>query len=271
VFVGTGPGWLYTLASSLGRGIGWPLLIICLAAVICAAVRRRPEDLVILAFALPYYAVISLSAVRFARYCLPLFPPLAILAGVGATTLWQTLSPRRSARFALAACLTLAAAYTLAYAAALDGLFVQQDPRDRAATWAASYLAPGTRIALPTVPWFYSPPLSPGFGNLRRSERLESIKQSRYKLVVDGSRDWNAALLRAARPEYIIVSDYEETDAIRANAPGAREYMRVVREHYEPAAVFESKLLGSLFGPTTALPHDMRYPAPRIVVYRWRG
>lgn len=268
VFQNTGPGWLYTITNSLAAGIGWPLLVLAVLAVIIALIRRRTEALVVLAFVLPYYGLISVSEVRFARYALPLFPPLALLIAAFKLGTWENLATRPRVRQAAAVVLALVGAYTLAYTVALGLLFTQADPRDRAAQWAASYVPAGTTIALPTVPWFYSPPFTPGFGSLSASDRYASMSDSAYRLLADETKDWNVQLLREQQPEYIIVSDYEKIDALRADAPGAREYMSFVSQKYEPVAVFESSVFPPLFRSTTSLPHDMRYPAPRIEVYR---
>lgn len=268
VFVNTGPGWLYTITSSLNHGLGWPLLLISLLSVIMAIARRRREDLIVLAFIVPYFVLISLSEVRFARYALPLLPPLAILTAGAVMDIRQRLRSRPKIRGMAAVGLGLVLLYTLTYSIALNSLFTQPDPRDRVADWAQDYLPEGTTIAFPTVPWFYSPPFAPGFGNLRADDRFDAMAESRYNLVADRSSDWNAELLREKLPEYVMISDYEKTDALRADAPGARRYMRAVEELHEPVAVFQSRFRPAIFGSVSALPHDMQYPAPKIEVYR---
>jgi 4-amino-4-deoxy-L-arabinose transferase-like glycosyltransferase len=71
VFDGRGPGWL-DLMSSLGYGIGVFLLLFCLLAVSLAIVRRSKADWILLSFIIPYFLMISLSEVRFARYTIPI-------------------------------------------------------------------------------------------------------------------------------------------------------------------------------------------------------
>src|SRR5262249_18806601 len=81
VFVGTAPGWWYHVTNSLAPGLGWPLLSISGLALAWAIRRREPADGVLLAFVVPYYLLISSIEVKFARYTLPLFPPLCIWTG----------------------------------------------------------------------------------------------------------------------------------------------------------------------------------------------
>ena len=262
VFEAIGPGWLYTLTNSLGKGMGWPLLILSLFAAVYALLRRRREDLVILAFVVPYYLIISLSAVHFARYVLPLLPPLAILISTMVANLKPKIGNWGGAAFALVIL------YTLTYTIALDRLFVVPDPRDVAVRVVEKGLNEGASIAVPTVPWFYSPPLVAGFGSLSQSERFASMAHSKYHLIADPNKDWNVELVQKLRPEYIIISDYELVDAVRANAPGARNYMKFVQTNYQLIKVFRNRLLPPIFGATMSLPHDMRYAAPEIEVYR---
>jgi len=79
VFAGTGNGFIYTFTSSLWYGLGPALTILFAAAAIYGLWRLDRRALVVLAFALPYYALISISQVRFARYTLPMFPAAALL------------------------------------------------------------------------------------------------------------------------------------------------------------------------------------------------
>lgn len=80
-FRGTGNGFVYTIARNLYAGLGLPLLLLSGAALVYALVRRTRGDGLLAAFALPYYVLVSLAAVRYARYVIPLLPVLAVWAG----------------------------------------------------------------------------------------------------------------------------------------------------------------------------------------------
>ena len=65
--------------------LGCPALaILFVGAAVYGVYRLDRRALTILAFALPYYALISISQVRFARYSLPLFPA-AVASGMRAS------------------------------------------------------------------------------------------------------------------------------------------------------------------------------------------
>jgi 4-amino-4-deoxy-L-arabinose transferase-like glycosyltransferase len=81
VFLDTPPGWIYHLTSSLGGGLGWPATLLCLAGTGLALRRRSDADVVLLAFAVPYYLLIGAFQVKFARYTLPLYPVFAVWVG----------------------------------------------------------------------------------------------------------------------------------------------------------------------------------------------
>ena len=59
-----------------------PILPLAVAvALVFAVIRRKPADLALLAFVVPYFVMIGLSKAMYARYTLPLFPPLFLLVG----------------------------------------------------------------------------------------------------------------------------------------------------------------------------------------------
>jgi len=80
IFRDTGDGWSYHLLQNLPYALGIPLLVLGVAGVAFLLARRRRGDVVLLAFALPYFFGLGLSKVRFLRYTLPLVPVLAIAA-----------------------------------------------------------------------------------------------------------------------------------------------------------------------------------------------
>ena len=80
LFTNTGLGWIYHLIVSLRYGMGTPLLLLSLAGIGYAVWKRRPEDLLLISFVLLYYGLAGFSAVRFARYMIPLFPAFSVLA-----------------------------------------------------------------------------------------------------------------------------------------------------------------------------------------------
>ena len=80
-FRDTGNGFLYHITHNLDAGLGLPLLVLTLVSIGYALYRRERGDGLLAAFALPYYILISLAAVRYARYTIPLLPILALWVG----------------------------------------------------------------------------------------------------------------------------------------------------------------------------------------------
>lgn len=273
VFAGTGNGFVYTFTHSLWYGLGPALAILFGIAAIYGLARLDRRALTILAFALPYYALISLSQVRFARYSLPLFPAAALLIAWMACDLWSRFP--KGVKWAWAGLLTVVLAGTLLYTIALDRLFVMPDPRDRAARWIFANIPKSSAIGVVEVPWFYSPPYSKtiGFGALQ--QRKDAMASSDYILPPSeyDQREF---------PRWWIVSDYEVDDAARiiriplaVTTANLDDCLRingiafVLEKYYRRTRSFSDPLsaLGISFGSTRSLPHDMRYPAPTIWIY----
>lgn len=277
VFAGTGNGFVYTFASSLWHGLGAPLAVVVLIAIVWAIVRRDRGAIVLLAFVVPYYALISLSQVRFARYALPLYPAVAIIVGWAAIDIYSRLraSSRRWPALAWALACVVVVAATLCYTVALDSLFGRTDPRDRAARWILAHVPMGSRIGVVDVPWFYSPPLSKtlGYGTLQHRE--EAAFDAPYDLVVflrcyERGCWWT----EGTPPEWVVLSSYEAEDALRLrNARGLTTQQReevdrtlsdldLVEKHYRPVVEYGGPARYCMWG--ASLPHDMSYVSPRI-------
>lgn len=75
-----GQPWVYQLVASLPWGLGLPLWTLALVGLGSALRRRSAPDRLLLAFAVPYFAIVGAWRVTFPRYLLPLFPPLVVLA-----------------------------------------------------------------------------------------------------------------------------------------------------------------------------------------------
>ena len=279
VFAGTGNGLIYTFTSSLWYGLGPGLAVLFIGAIAYGLWRRDRNALIVLAFVLPYYALISLSHVRFARYALPLFPAAAVLIGWMVQDSWSRLIKLRWTIIAACAIVFIS---TLFYSLALDRLFVLPDPRNKSARFIAADIPKGSSIGVEEVPWFYSPPYSKmtGFGTLQ--QRREAMVDSPYKLIVFSDSEVPGDWRRSGQmPDWVVLSDYEIADAARlreSKSISVEDECQVkricddvefVRRRYKLEWMRENKLevLGYQIGRVESLPHDMRYPAPAIWVY----
>ncbi len=113
---------------------GVPLVAWSLAAVGWALKHRRPETLLILAWLLPYYAIMSSSAVVLTRYAVPMMPALALLM----SSLVFDLAARKPAGLksgALAGMASVAILLILSVTLIHLRTMKRPDPRDQAGQW----------------------------------------------------------------------------------------------------------------------------------------
>lgn len=270
VFVGTGSGFIYTLTNSLWYGLG-PLALPAVPAVLFGLWKRDKRVLAILAFVVPYYILISISQVRFARYALPIFPGIAI---VTAWFIEQTLAAARN-RVRRAVWLIACGAigfWSLAAVLVWTALFGLTDPRDQAARWVRKNIPKGASIGVIEVPWFYSPPLSKNLGFGPLALREAAMNEGPYRLV-------RISPSGSSIPNWAIVSDFETRDALRLRgkpnlSPQEKQQKDAVLSRWE--LVSRCARARAYFGPLPALlrligfsdpPHDMRYVRPLITVY----
>jgi len=280
VFAGTGNGIVYNFVSSLWYGLGPVLAVMLVISVLWAVVRFDRHAVVVTAFLIPYYVLISLSQVRFARYTLPMYPAAAILIAFMVVDFCLLLAQRKLAgiRVIWIAATTGMLLFTLWYTVNLISVFGRTDPRDRAAHWIFTHIPRGARIGVIEVPWFYSPPLSKMLGYGRLEDREEALRDAPYDFVVFRLCDqYGYRWFDNFPPKWVIVSNYEVEDALRLR--GSRSIGKAEREeverimtdfelvekHYHRVARF-----GDMSGGFSDLPHDMRYPLPTLTIYELR-
>jgi 4-amino-4-deoxy-L-arabinose transferase-like glycosyltransferase len=285
VFAGTGNGFIYTFASSLWHGLGAPLAVLFVVSVAWAMIRRDRPAIILLAFVAPYYILISLSQVRFARYALPLYPAVSIIVAWAALDIYDRLRRARPGKWPglawVLVCVAVVAA-TLCYTIALDSLFGRPDPRDQAARWILAHVPMGSRIGVVDVPWFYSVPLSKTLGYGTLQQREEAAFDAPYDFVVflrcyERGGWWT----EGTPPRWVVLSSYETEDVLRLrNARGLTAEQReeverilsdldLVRRHYRPIAEYGGPPRYCVGG--ASLPHDMNYVSPRIRIMELRG
>ncbi len=269
VFVDAGNGFLYTIVSSLWYGLG-PLTLVAVPAVLYGLWRRDKRVLAILAFFIPYYVLISISQVRFARYALPLFPAIAILSGWFVSELWRVSSLRLS-KALLATSFGLLVGWTLVVTLAWTRLFGAPDPRDGALNWIRRSIPKGACVGVIDVPWYYSPPLSKdlGFGTLEM--RSQAMLNTPYNLV-------SIPVYEERECQWTVVSDYETRDPIRLKrcrtvpeelrrkVSRVNAQLETLRNYYVERASFGGLSVFARLGFPDP-PHDMRYVRPLIKIY----
>lgn len=294
VFVNTAPAFVYHVVSSLRWGLTLPLTALCLWAVGVAVARRRRGDALLAAFAVPYYLLISLASVKFARYVLPLLPVLFLCAGA-AWDGWQKSNAERGYRLLTG----FALAGALGFSLALNDVMNRTDARDAAAAYVRA-LPNVQTVGFPAGPWFYSPPLNPYLAHpyppiaqiaATQNEGLRLIPSVRFGADGQPERsgqnmipvEWDAALLAApVVPDALALSEAQYADSLRISNKNALAYLNAAETAYPVHKNFTNPV--TLFGlpvvriyaepgepwhglPTQALPPDMLYTNPSVSVW----
>lgn len=252
-----GSAWLYVVRYAMGYGIGTLFTAWMLVGVGWAAMRRRPTDLLLLSWLVPYFILISLSPAKFMRYSAPLIPGFAILAAGCACAVFA--NSRISVRIGAVLLAVIAVVYTAVYDGAYMSLFSSLDPRSVAAGWLTQHAPRGGAIAF--------------------EERPNGLVNLPYFLVDEPTAGepypqcytrFNSGTL-AGPEEYVLTDDYalEEHPGVsprtvaqfRTSLTNSANYRLVKTVHEVPT------FLGLQF-PIDGSPHDWRYPDHVIRIYR---
>lgn len=277
LFTDTGSGYLYHLTHSLWAGMGLPLLVLSLIGLLYALRKRTSADLAFLVFVIAYFGVIGAAEVRFSRYVMPLLPVMAVFAArVSVDSVGRLVTGKRWIRplgYAESLIVALVFGYTLLYSISIDRVFASTDTRDRAAAWVAHNIPHGSSIGLPTIPWFYTPPLDPYFGLLDANDRYKRTQEpTDYILMLSKDKEWNVDFLSQELPDAVIISEFESRDRLRLGDSSTKEYFAVLDREYRLAHKFANppSLFGIRLPLMGKLPHDMSYASPAILIYERR-
>ena len=123
----------------LWEGLG-PALLVCVAGLVVALVRRERSDLILASFVLVYFLDLCTLGAHFDRYVLPLVPALGALAG---------------RLRALAPVTLLLLVVPLTWTIRDDARLTRTDTRVVALRWVERHVTPDTRLAVdPSLPPF---------------------------------------------------------------------------------------------------------------------
>lgn len=276
-FRDTGNGFAYHITHNLDAGMGLPLLLLALASVVYALHRRQRGDGLLAAFALPYYILIGLAAVRYARYTIPLLPILALWAGRMLADGSRLTSAVSGLAAAVGAIVSLA---TLVNAASLVAVMAGTDTRDAALSRLSANAALPQRIGFPVQPWFGTVPVSPyfpspGLGDWQKVWQSVTPPGIKQRIVYSGT-NWDLSALQAQQPDVVVLSEYDYGDPLRLHDPTAAPYLAYLARTYTSVNVYSPRLStlnrskSRLNLPSRDLPHDMIYPSPDIVIFTKR-
>ena len=261
--------------------MGGFLLAFSLFAILLAAWRRKPEDWLLLAFALPYYILVGAAQSRYARYEIPLLPVLALWLGAIAqqstvgfgrvTASASDIGLGRRLSFGPTAIWIMVAICTAVFSMRLIHPMTMNDPRD-----AAIKTLDGDRtktFGFATVPWFYTPPLNPLFCLPGPGQWLNMRHHWDFQhILVNPNKPFDAAYLQSSKPDIVFLSEFEYAAPLRLGDADARAYVAELARDYAPPVVMSKPtegvhvtLLDGL--PVQALPHDMLYTNPQTLMF----
>lgn len=257
--IGAGPGvyrFGYTL---LGQALGTPMYALVLAAVAWLVVRRRREDVLLLAGVVPYAIAGTLVTWMVVRYTLPILPLLALAAAamvVDVARRW----PRW--RVPLGVAIAGVVAWTTLGTLAFLRLEANTNVREVATAWIDRNVPSGTMVA--TVRHYLAEEF---FNPTIPKDRVNAVL-----LLEDRSEP--RALLASRRLEYVVLSEMTYASMDRLGDDHPTPIVRELRQGlidggYEVVQEFKqpTTMLGIDFADRFSA-HDYLVVNPGIRIYR---
>ncbi len=273
-------GWIFHVTDSLRYGLGWPIWVAALAGVVWAMLHQEKGDWLVLAYLVPFYLLVGSWKVRYMRYMMPFVPILAILAArvlVAAMIEWREkaqdrpsgASPLRSVHLSTAAAVAVGAfavfalGYGALYSAAWGHLMAAKDVRDRAFEVIRSEIPTDETIGLIWKPWFTQPPIEI---NNAWNRTAPLGRMGPYPWVAVG---YDAGELERKKPPWLIVTDIELIDHLRAGRKDAITLVEAIERNYARRETFNKPL--QLFGlklDADSAAQDWHYQRPVIILFQ---
>jgi hypothetical protein len=256
---------------SLTWALGWGPALAAGLGLAVEARRRRSRALLLALLPVLLTLYLSLDAERFfARWLLPAYPALALLAGVGIARLATALSRGRRTLGAavLGGLLVLALAQPLVTGVRTGRVLTRDDTRQQMRDFLAATLRPGARIVVdPAIPrGFLGAEFAAGFGPPPKTEANGAGTPTRYIRALSPRR-----IERYRRAGYCVVatmSDVQERARLNRVEPARAYYRALPREGelifsaspYRRGAGSRALRLRPLHPPV--LPRRLRAPGP---------
>lgn len=279
-FAGTQTGFLYHIAN-LFEGVGGLLTLLGLAGLVYAAWRRHAWAVALLAFFVPYYALIGRSEVKFLRYTFPL--TIGLAAGFG-WAMGHAFERRGALGGTVAALGMLGLGGLDAGGFRSAALYTQSmafpEPRDEAGAYLKEVGA-GKTVGLVSDPWFWTPatypdaalPRAVGYGEIDGAmRRAANPKVERFVPANPDERfEWDVRLLTERKPEFVTFSNFETVHVERWRATGAKD--PILRLQVDRYMAFRAELtrgwrLVRLEGIEATTIPDLMYVRPVIWVWK---
>jgi len=271
-------------------GLGWPLFIIFLAAVIFALWRRQRVDIVLVILPLLGFFYMQRQEMYFVRWLTPFLPPMAVLAAETVQQIsifaarriraWQDSESDTKVKLRLPVrtlggvhwsllvtfLLTLPSTYVALRA---DYVFSQPDTRTEALDWIRQNIPPGGNLVAEVLSPPWGPPLAmPGL-NIGPYNFAPVPNGGVAEVDLQQYRQWGG--------QYIIASSYYYARPLRDKAHQAQlvARMEILEMNAELVAVFQPYqpdydgffYHDQVYGPADDTLYR-RQPGPIIKIYR---
>jgi hypothetical protein len=275
-------GHLYYLAT-LTWGLGWLPVVAAAAGAVGLWLRDRRLALVLVPAPLIFLLFMGAQDRFFARWLLPIYPLLCLLAAWAAVEMATRLRPGRA--WAVAAVAVLLCAQGLVFSVHNDVVLARDDTRALARAWMVENIPEGDRVVIePIAPdqWAMDagrPSAATGTGN-RWNKWPTSRFRGRVVKLEDFERTLRTSLLdRYARAGYCHVitgsTQYGRALTEPDEVPRAIEYYDELKRRadvvYRVGPRGDEPVRGFSFDFSfNSYPLDYERPGPEIVIYRLR-
>ncbi len=262
-------GYVYYLRS-LVIGMGWPLFLISVCALVVVLARKSNAGLLAALVPLVVYLFLGRQEMYFARFMLPCYPGLIALAGTLIAGFGDAKRVGNLSRWRLVLAV-LVVIPTLRDSIRFDVLISREDTRTAAKVWIEGNIPAKARIVMDRA--ILSPPLSTPLDRQPRSSKLYDVILAGDKGVSMRSIDY----YRRLGVEYIVSSSFIEDiglsdPVLHAERKGFYKELsrdgelsalfKPYRASHAPEFVFDQ-----IYGPWSSLSEFDR-PGPEIRIYR---
>jgi hypothetical protein len=268
------PGWIYYVWT-LTWGLGWlPTVAIAAGAVLALRSNWR-RGLLLLAFPVLLFLFLGGQERYFARWFLPAYPMLAVLAGYATVRLADALPVRPRWRAAvLPALAALLVVQGVASNVRVDSLLAKTDTRTLALGWLDRHVpARSGMVVEPFIPQNWLSLGQPRGEDPWRRFPVKRPFQAYEKKIEPSLLD----RYRAGGYCWVVVGSHQKERGLEEDLPNARAYYQRLAAESTRAAVFSPYYAGE--GPVDFnfdwsfdyLPRAYLRPGPVVEVYRLRG
>lgn len=288
VFSGTPNALIYHLGNFV-LGFGALASILGLAGLLHGAKQKDRIAILALVFFAIYLIAIARAEIKFMRYVLPLFLPLAIGLGRLIQNLPAEMSEKAKKVALAGAVLSVAGIDRGGLMGSVQFALQMSMPDTR--TVVAEYLKqdPSKSVGVVSDPWFWTPTLYPETAAPRFAgpERIQAFREASPLPVlqylpetgIPDRYDWDTRLLTDLKPDRVVFSSFETqaVDRIAALKKAGRKFTDIeslLADRYVAFAELLSKEyeVEKVFNPKpTILVEDMEYVGPTVWVWKKKG